>query len=106
MSYPPGYCPCGRPPGPHHCKGDDNCPAVQMLVDAMFAVHACAECGTKDETVAPGGTALCSICQELSVYQARDEEERRALLARRRRILRIAAVVVWVIGTIVIMLWT
>lgn len=105
MSYPPGYCACGRPPGPHNCKGDDNGPAVQMLVDAMFAVHACAQCGTEDETVAGGGTALCSTCQELSVHQARDEEERLARLARRRRVLRIAAVAAWIVGTVAIVMW-
>lgn len=112
MSYPPGYCVCGEPACPHDCKGDDNSPAVQMLVDAMFAVHACAQCGTEDETVARGGTALCSACQELSVHQARDEGGRLARLARRWRVLRIApvaiwiiAVAIWIIGTVAIVLW-
>ena len=94
MSYPPGYCACGRPAGPHHCKGDDNSPAAQFLVEAMFAVHACAECGTEDETVARGGTSLCAACGELSAGRARDEEKRLAALRRANRIIWAVLIVI------------
>lgn len=51
----------------------------------MAEIYACAQCGTEDEAVAGGGTALCYLCAELSALQAPAKERRwrrRLLIAR------------------------
>jgi hypothetical protein len=64
-------------------------------------VHACGECGTEDETVAGGGTALCYLCAELSALTAPARERRwrrRVLTVRFTRLAPIwLAVLIWLI---------
>jgi hypothetical protein len=66
----------------------------------MAEIYACAECGTEDETVTGGGTALCYLCAELSALQAPAKERqwwRRVLRARITGLALIAAVAIWLI---------
>jgi hypothetical protein len=66
----------------------------------MAEIYACAECGTEDETVAPGGTALCYLCAELSALQAPAKERRwrrRVLIARFTGLALVAAAAIWLI---------
>ena len=73
MSSHDALCVCGQPAGPHDCTGDPDGPARQVITEEAVRLHACAECGTEDKTVAGGGTALCFWCAELSACQARHE---------------------------------
>jgi len=65
----------------------------------MADIYACAECGTEDETVAPGGTALCYLCAELSALQAPAKEKRwrRRLLIARLTGIAFAVAAIWLI---------
>jgi hypothetical protein len=95
-----GLCVCGHPAGDHYCTRDPCAPGAIAPLEAALQIHACGRCGTKDPSVAGGGTALCYLCAELSALEAPAKERQYRAVRRGRRLLTltlVAAVAIWLI---------
>jgi hypothetical protein len=70
-----------------------------MLAEEAARLYACGECGTEDPSVAPGGTALCAYCAELSDLQAPALEKklRRQDIAKVTAATALVAMLIWLL---------